>query len=91
MLPAHAHHVFAPLAGVKQQFEREARLGAESVRCLELFDFGLSPGMETLASPLEAFHAERRVAFDHFDESADRRMDTSRNIPATSNIPPTIA
>jgi len=67
MLAAHAHRVFAPLPGVKQQFEREARLGAESLPCLELFDFGLSPSMKTLTSPLKAFHAKRRVAFDHLD------------------------
>lgn len=51
MLAAHAYHVFAQLAGVKQQFEREAWLGAESVLRPELTDFGFSSSMETLAPP----------------------------------------
>src|SRR5258708_6402683 len=48
MLAAHAHHVGAPLAGVKQQREREPRAGAGGMPVLKLGEFGSCPAMEAV-------------------------------------------
>src|SRR5262249_59703923 len=48
MLAAHAHHVRAPLAGVEQQREREARARADGMPLLKLGDFGICPAMEAV-------------------------------------------
>ena len=50
VLPSHPDDIAASLAGAEQQFERQSRLGAERMPCLELRDLGFGPGMEALAN-----------------------------------------
>ena len=49
VLPPHADHVGAPLRGMEQEREREARLGADRVMRLELRDLVVGPSVESVA------------------------------------------
>src|SRR5262245_39214857 len=49
VLPSHADHIAAPLAGIEQQREREAWLRADRMMRLELRDLFLGPRMEAVA------------------------------------------
>src|SRR5262245_44835016 len=49
VLAAHAYHVGAPLRGIEQQREREARLRADGMIRLELRDLVFRPRVESVA------------------------------------------
>src|SRR5262245_15475960 len=49
MLPSHAHDIGAPLRGVEQQREREARLRADRMISLKLRDLIFRPRVESVA------------------------------------------
>ena len=49
VLAPHADDIAAPLCGVEQQREREARLGADRMMRLELRDLVVGPSVESVA------------------------------------------
>jgi membrane fusion protein, heavy metal efflux system len=49
VLAAHLDDIAAPLRRVEQQRQREARLAADRMMCLELRDLVVSPGVESVA------------------------------------------
>ena len=61
VLPPHADHIAAPLCGVEQQCEREARLGADRMMCLELRDLVFRPRVESVALDRALFDVCGRV------------------------------
>src|SRR6516225_9347194 len=48
VLPPHADDIGTPLRAVEQKREREARLRADGMICLELRDLGVGPTMESI-------------------------------------------
>src|SRR5262249_20527134 len=61
VLAAHAHHIAAPLCGVEQQREREARLRADRMMRLELRDLIFRPRVESVALDGRELDVCRRV------------------------------
>ena len=61
VLAAHADDIAAPLRGVEQQRQREARLGADRMMRLELRDLVLGPSVESVALDRAQLDVPRRV------------------------------
>src|SRR5262245_4762176 len=86
MLPPHADYVGAPLCGVEQEREREARLRADGVMRLELRDLFLGPRVESIALDCARLDVGGRVgaqvaALDpELAERAQRREPTTRGV-----------
>src|SRR5262245_55572372 len=88
VLAAHAQDIAAPLCGVEQQREREARLRADRMMRLKLRDLFLAPRVESvafdrreldvcrwIAAQVATGRLERKLA-----ERAQRREPTARRV-----------
>ena len=75
-LRAEAHDVGSAHAGIEQQVERQARLGAHRVALLELEYLGHRPSVEAAGLALEIGHIGRRVVGKAFvDLGLDRPVE----------------
>src|SRR6516164_6358920 len=86
VLASHLDYVGAPLRGVEQQREGEARLRADRMMCLELCDLVLIPRVESVALDRALLDVCRRVRAQvaalerKFAERAQRHEPTARRM-----------
>lgn len=82
VLPAHAHHVTAPLPRVEQQHERKVRTGAGLVVSKEGCDVLLFPGQKARTLVADLPHTLSRIVTPpaQFDSMAPEKVDHAQHV-----------